>query len=101
MIPENLFNFVLLDFCFHNFLLLNFYSAIGQNISKQSLSATWKAIWSDGVHGRHFKTLMEFDAEKDLDRYIDLSVPMDLNKALQEKGIINDPNIGVNSFYAR
>jgi hypothetical protein len=53
------------------------------------------------VHGRHFKTLMEFDAEKDLDRYIDVSVPMALNKALQEKGIINDPNIGVNSFYAR
>lgn len=80
---------------------LNIGFSFGQTINKQSISGTWKVTWSDGVHGRHFKTMIEFQAKKDPERYIDVPVPMDLNKALQARGILNDPNIGLNSLNAR
>lgn len=76
-------------------------SVFAQSNNHQSLSGTWKVTWSDGVHGRHFKNMMEFQPQKDFERYIDVPVPMDLNKALQAKGILNDPNIGANSLHAR
>ncbi|MDA3821488.1 MAG: hypothetical protein PF450_02590 [Bacteroidales bacterium] len=72
-----------------------------QKNKQMDLNGTWKVTWTDGVHGRSIKNILNFPAEKDLARYMDVPVPMDLNKAMEEKGMINDPNIGANSLQAR
>jgi len=76
-------------------------SAYSQQNGEMILSGTWKVTWTDGVHGRDIRTITRFEAEKDLDRYMDVPVPMDLNKAMEAKGMIDDPNIAANSLQAR
>ncbi len=76
-------------------------SAISQENGKLDLNGTWKVTWTDGVHGREIPNILEFSAETDLERYMDVPVPMDLNKAMEAKGIIDDPNVGTNSLQAR
>lgn len=75
--------------------------AMSQENGKLDLNGTWKVTWTDGVHGREIPNILEFPAEKDLERYMDVPVPMDLNKAMEAKGIIDDPNISTNSLQAR
>ena len=62
------------------------------------LSGTWRVTWSDGMHGAISKPFAEI---QDPDRYMDVPVPMELHQALQEKGLIEDPNLGMNTLKAR
>ncbi|MFC2089818.1 sugar-binding domain-containing protein [Bacteroidota bacterium] len=82
-------------------ILLSQAAALSQENGHLDLNGTWKVTWTDGVHGREILTILEFSAEKDLDRYMDVPVPMDLNKAMEAIGLIDDPNISTNSLKAR
>ncbi len=75
--------------------------AISQENGHLDLNGTWKVTWTDGVHGREIPNMLEFSAEKELERYMDVPVPMDLNKAMEAKGVIDDPNISTYSLQAR
>lgn len=68
----------------------------GQNML--DLNGTWKVTWSDGVHGFTNNLQPGF---QDPGRYIDVPVPLELHRAMQEKGLVEDPNIGINSYKAR
>ena len=72
-----------------------------QSTKKRSLAGEWKVTWTDGTHNRELDKIVIFPAEKDLERYIDVPVPMDLNVAMEKRGLISDPNVGVNSLQAR
>ncbi len=66
------------------------------------LSGTWRVTWTDGGHGpREEEAYRRVDAAVDPGRYIDVPVPMELHEALRQKGLIDDPNFGINTLKAR
>ena len=67
-----------------------------------NLSGKWKVTWNDGQHGpNNIDQFIRINPVKDLNRYMDVDVPMDLNIAMQEKGIVDDLNYGVNYLKSR
>ena len=82
-------------------LLLNqkAYSQIKQQIN---LSGKWKVTWNDGQHGpNNIDWFIRINPLKDTSRYMFVDVPMDLNIAMQKKGIVNDLNYGANYLKSR
>lgn len=62
------------------------------------LNGTWQVSWTEGLHGRR-----EHGPANELDaaRYVDIEVPCEIHRALVNAGILEDPNIGINSLKAR
>jgi beta-mannosidase len=91
------------------FLLLLSEMAFGQpypdtetTVNSLSLNGVWQVTWTDGGHGpRDMEVFRTVSFHNDPEKYIDVPVPMELHKALQQKGIIDDPDIGINSLKAR
>lgn len=63
-----------------------------------SLNGLWQVTWSEGLHGRTEHVTVP---EVDHGRYLTLPVPCELHRALMEAGLLEDPNIGLNSLKAR
>ena len=67
-----------------------------------NLSGKWKVTWNDGNHGpNNIEWYSRINPLIDSLRYMDVDVPMDLNVAMQKKGIVSDLNYGVNYLSAR
>lgn len=62
------------------------------------LNGAWQVTWTEGLHGR-----WEHGAAPELDgqRYIPIAVPGEIHRELQRAGLLDDPNIGLNSLKAR
>ncbi|HUU28694.1 MAG TPA: hypothetical protein VM123_12860 [archaeon] len=88
-------------------LLAAFYTIPGSGpvyaqIKSLDLSGVWYVTWTDGSHSAQgIDVFSRMEPAADPDRYIKLPVPMELHLALQEKGLVEDPNIGINSLKAR
>jgi beta-mannosidase len=69
--------------------------------NSMSLNGKWKAVWHDGNHGiREMPLFKTFDPKKDMDRYVDVEVPSDLNLQMQKLGMFGDLNYGTNTLAA-
>lgn len=81
--------------------VVNIPKSRAQNASRMDLSGCWKLTWNEGIHGAN--SLKNFFSARPLDslRYIDISVPMDVNKAFHELNLVDDPNYGINSLKSR
>ncbi len=67
-----------------------------------NLSGKWKVTWNEGQHGpNNIDQFIRINPVQDLNRYMDVDVPMDLNIAMQKKGIVEDLNYGVNYLKSR
>jgi len=74
----------------------------GQDLNQLSLSGKWKVTWNDGTHGpNNIDQFIRINPLKDANRYMDVDVPMDLNIAMQKKGIVDDLNYGANYLKSR
>jgi beta-mannosidase len=62
------------------------------------LNGVWQVTWTEGLHGR-----VEHAAgpEQDPRRYLDVQVPGELHRELQRLGLLDDPNLGLNTLKAR
>jgi beta-mannosidase len=81
-----------------------FFPAItaAQNANQLNLNGRWKVTWNDGNHGPN--SVDEFSGINPLNdtlRYMDVEVPMDLNIAMQKKGMVGNLNYGRNYLAAR
>ncbi|MGV8136988.1 MAG: glycoside hydrolase family 2 protein [Mangrovibacterium sp.] len=81
-----------------------FFPAItaAQDANQLNLNGGWKVTWNDGNHGPN--SADEFSGINPLNdtlRYMDVEVPMDLNIAMQKKGMIGNLNYGGNYLAAR
>jgi beta-mannosidase len=63
-----------------------------------SLNGTWQVSWTEGLHGRSGHPGTEAIDEK---RFISLEVPCEVHRALEGAGLLDDPNVGINSLKAR
>ncbi len=63
-----------------------------------NLDGTWLVTWTEGLHGSP-----EHGCGQTIDegRYLTVNVPGELHQELQRAGLIEDPNIGLNSLRAR
>jgi beta-mannosidase len=67
-----------------------------------SLSGKWKVVWNDGNKGYNdVPAFIHFNPMLDSVRYVEVEVPMDLNLAMQKRGMFGDINLGVNTLSAR
>ncbi|MFA6947226.1 MAG: sugar-binding domain-containing protein, partial [Pedobacter sp.] len=74
----------------------------GQAPDQLSLSGKWKVTWNDGNHGpNNIERFSSINPLEDTLRYMDVDVPMDLNVAMQKKGMVGDLNYGINYLSAR
>lgn len=74
----------------------------GQSLNQLNLSGKWKVTWNDGNHGPDgTEEFSRANPLKDTSRYMDVDVPLDLNVAMQKKGMIGDFNYGINYLSAR
>jgi len=74
----------------------------GQLHNQLNLSGKWKVTWNDGIHGSDgVEAYSSNNPLNDTSRYMDVDVPMDLNLAMQKKGMIGDLNYGINYLSAR
>jgi len=77
--------------------LLFISKSYGQSLNKFNLSGKWKVTWNDGNHGPNdIEEFCGINPLKDTLRYMDVDVPMDLNVAMQKKGMTSDLNFGIN-----
>lgn len=66
------------------------------------LSGKWKVCWNDGNHGpNNIDWFYNINPLVDTLRYMDVDVPMDLNIAMQKKGLSGDLNYGSNYLSSR
>jgi hypothetical protein len=80
--------------------LLIIQQAFGQN--SISLSGKWKVVWNDGNKGyNNVDRFIRFNPLLDTLKYVPVDVPMDLNLAMQKRGMFGDINIGTNTLSAR
>lgn len=89
-----------LVFVLWGFLFLS--KTYGQSPGQLNLSGKWKVTWNDGNHGPN--SIDEFCGINPLNdtlRYIDIDVPMDINSAMQKKGMTGDLNYGINYLTTR
>ena len=86
-------------------VLLSFlisFKTYGQAPDQLNLSGKWKVTWNDGIHGPDgIEGFSRTNPLNDTSRYMDVDVPMDLNVAMQKKGMIGDLNYGINYLSAR
>lgn len=76
--------------------------ATAQSTNQLKLSGIWRVTWNDGNHGPNgIEQFTGINPLNDTLRYMDVQVPMDLNTALQCKGMISDINYGMNYLSAR
>lgn len=74
----------------------------GQFLNQLNLSGKWKITWNDGIHGPvRIEGFSRTNPLNDTLRYMDVDVPMDLNVAMQKKGMVGDLNYGLNYLLAR
>jgi beta-mannosidase len=76
---------------------------IQQSFSQNSISlnGAWKVVWSGGhVFSKDASTFIHSDPLLDSVRYVPVDVPMDLNLAMQKRGMFGDINFGTNTFAA-
>jgi len=86
----------LLTVCFFSVI------ATAQSTNQLKLSGIWRVTWNDGNHGPNgIEQFTGINPLNDTLRYMDVLVPMDLNTALQRKGMISDINYGMNYLSAR
>ena len=65
----------------------------GQALNQLSLSGKWKVTWNDGNHEpNNIEGFRGINPLNDTLRYMDVDVPMDLNVAMQKKGMAGDLN---------
>jgi len=86
------------------FMTVFFYSVMvtAQSTNNLNLSGRWKVTWNDGNHGPNgIEEFSGINPLNDTSRYMDVDVPMDLNVAMQKKGMIGDLNYGINYLSAR
>lgn len=82
--------------------LLFISKSYGQSLNKFNLSGKWKVTWNDGNHGPNdIEEFCGINPLKDTLRYMDVDVPMDLNVAMQKKGMTSDLNFGINYLSTR
>jgi beta-mannosidase len=73
-----------------------------QSLNQLNLTGRWKVTWNDGNHGPNsIERFCNINPVEDSLRYINVDVPMDLNMAMQKKGMIGDLNYGKNYLSAR
>jgi beta-mannosidase len=76
--------------------------ATAQTANQLNLTGRWKVTWNDGNHGPSgIGEFCKMNPLNDTLRYMDVEVPMDLNLAMQKKGMIGDLNYGINYLSAR
>ncbi|MCE5216014.1 hypothetical protein LLH03_03180, partial [bacterium] len=63
-----------------------------------NLNGTWLVSWTEGLHGRSTDVQPE---PVDALRYFPIQVPCELHRALADSGLLDDPNLGLNSLKAR
>lgn len=89
------------------YLLINLVLAFCVMLQAQSLqfldlSGTWKVTWNEGGHGpQSLDAYLHSDPEQDPARFLDVPVPMELHLALEQAGLIEDINYGMNTLKAR
>ncbi len=75
--------------------------ALGQAPNSIDLSGKWKVTWSDGNKGKNnVEDFIRFNPLFDTARYVDVDVPLDLNLAMQKRGLFGDINFGMNTLLA-
>jgi beta-mannosidase len=83
-------------------LLGLFANLLSQSTAELNLNGKWKVTWNDGNHGSndvdHYN---QYYPLKDTSRFMDVDVPLDLNLAMQKKGLLGDLNYGMNYLTAR
>jgi beta-mannosidase len=95
---KNNVRFILL-ISFLNLLFSGILSAQDQH--SLNLSGKWNVFWNDGTRGpQHDDRFEKFNPESDSLRYSTVEVPMDLNLAMVQKGLIGDLNYGLNNLSA-
>ena len=62
------------------------------------LNGTWLVTWTEGLHGSPDHGC---GTAFDRGRYLEVGVPGELHQELQRLGLVEDPNIGLNSLRAR
>ena len=62
------------------------------------LNGTWLVSWTEGLHGSPDHA---GQTELDPGRYLEITVPGELHRVLQEARLIADPNVGLGSLAAR
>lgn len=74
----------------------------GQTNQTLNLSGTWKVTWNEGGHGpQSLDAYLHTDPFQDPDRFIEVPVPLELHLALQQAGLVEDINFGMNTLKAR
>lgn len=80
-------------------LMLTTQQSFSQN--SISLNGKCKVVWSGGhVFSKEASTFIQSDPLLDSVRYVTVDVPMDLNLAMQKRGMFGDINFGTNTFAA-
>lgn len=76
-------------------------TASGQNPNSINLSGKWKVVWNDGTKGFNDEnSFLSYNPKLDSLRYKIVDVPMDLNLAMQKRGMFGDINYGTNTLAA-
>lgn len=67
-----------------------------------NLSGKWKVVWNDGNKGfNNVESFIHSNPLLDSARFVNVDVPMDLNLAMQKRGMFGDINYGTNTLLAR
>ncbi len=87
--------------------ILFFYQGMPRNTHAQgknrlNLSGKWKVTWNDGNHGpNNIAGFIRMNPLNDPLRYMEVDVPMDLNLAMQKKGMTGNLHYGTNFMASR
>ncbi len=65
------------------------------------LSGTWALTWTDGGHSAQSYGDFARLGLGDPGRFLNVPVPMEIHRALGTLGLVDDPNVGINSLKAR
>ena len=85
-------------FCFSAVLLYPEHSAKIESVYQ----ANGRSFGNDGNKGYNdVPAFIHFNPMLDSSRYVEVEVPMDLNLAMQKRGMFGDINLGVNTLSAR
>jgi beta-mannosidase len=83
-------------------LFLTYYLSEAQSLRSIDLSGTWQVTWNEGGHGpQSLESYLQSDPVLDPPRFMDVKVPMELHLAMEEAGLVEDLNYGINTLKAR
>lgn len=83
-------------------LITSIFVIDAQTLQTLDLSGTWKVTWNEGGHGpQSVEGFLRTNPKGDPPRFMDVEVPMELHVALQNAGLVDDPNFGMNTLKAR